>query len=267
MVARQLHRPAGGRLRIIFSGAAPLDRRLANIFRCLSFNLLEGYGLTEASSVVCAPLPGHEQVGTVGKPFPDVEVKIGADSEVLVRGQNVMQGYPNKPDETARTIDRDGWLHTDDQGRFDDSGNLVITGRIKELIVNSYGKNIAPVPIKQALVSSPYIEQVLIVGDRRPFISALIVPARSILEDWAQVRGICSGDYASLIARPEVIELFRSEIERLTANFAPYEKVKKFCLIGEPYAVENGLLIPTLKLRRRRIEQRYRESIESIYRE
>lgn len=267
LVVRRLHRLAGGRLRMIFSGAAPLDRRLANIFRALGFNLLEGYGLTEASPVVCAALPGQERVGTVGRPFPDVEVRIGPDSEILVRGPNVMKGYLNKPAETARTVDKDGWLHTGDQGRFDEFGNLIITGRIKELIVNSYGKNIAPVPIEQALVSSPYIEQALVIGDRRPFISALIVPARRILEDWAQGEGISSDDYSRLIGEPRVIELFRSEVDRLTTNFAPYEQVKQFCLIPEPYTVENGLLTPTLKLRRRRIEERYHKEIESMYRE
>ncbi|MEO0073933.1 MAG: long-chain fatty acid--CoA ligase, partial [candidate division WOR-3 bacterium] len=267
LVVRRLHRLAGGRLRMIFSGAAPLDRRLANIFRAFGFNLLEGYGLTEAAPVICAALPGHERVGTVGRPFPGVEVRIGANSEVLVRGPNVMKGYLNKPEETARTIDQDGWLHTGDQGRFDEFGNLIITGRIKELIVNSYGKNIAPVPIEQALISSPYIEQALVIGDRRPFLSALIVPCRNMLENWAQTKGISANDYHELLLQPRVTELFRSEINRLTASLAPYEQVREFRLIPEPYTVENGLLTPTLKLRRRQVEEIYRNEIESMYRE
>jgi long-chain acyl-CoA synthetase len=267
LVVRKLRKLGGGRIRLIVSGAAPLEKRLANVFRALGFNLLEGYGLTETSPVACAAVPGQERVGTVGRPLPGVEVRIGPDDEVFIRGPNVMRGYLNKPEETARAIDPEGWLHTGDQGRFDDAGNLVITGRIKELIVNSYGKNIPPVPVEQALMTSKYVEQAVVIGDRRPFLSALIVPGRIILEDWARGQNLRYPDYAGLLALPPVLDLFKSEVAKAVANLAPYEQVKQFCLIPEPCTVENGLLTPTLKVRRGKVAEAYRETIESMYRE
>lgn len=267
LVVRKLRKLGGGRIRLIVSGGAPLERKLARTIRNLGFNLVEGYGLTETSPVVCAAVPGAEKVGTVGKPFPGVEVKIGENDEILVRGPNVMLGYYKKPEETARVIDREGWFHTGDQGRFDSEGNLIITGRIKELIVNSYGKNIAPVPIEQALVSSKYIEQAVVVGDRRPYLVALIVPARITLEDYARENHIPFQRYEDLLTHPQIISLFRAEIDRCLRPFAPYEQVRKFRLIAEPFTVENGLLTPTLKTRRPEISRVYTSLIDSMYQE
>lgn len=267
LVIRKLRKLGGGRIRIIMSGGAPLERKLARTFRNLGFNLLEGYGLTETAPVVCAAIPGEEKVGTVGKTFPGVEVKIGENDEILVRGVNVMKGYFKKPEETARAIDGEGWFHTGDQGRFDAEGNLIITGRIKELIVNSYGKNIPPVPLEQALSRSKYIEQAVIFGDKKPYLVALIVPARLTLEDYARENKIPFRQFEELLNHPAIIELFRTEIDRSTTHFAPYEKVRKFCLIPEPLTVENNLLTPTLKVRRNETYQVYRELIESMYQE
>ncbi len=265
LVVRKLQKLGGGRIRLIVSGGAPLERKLARTIRNLGFNLVEGYGLTETSPVVCAAVPGEERVGTVGKPFPGVEVKIGENDEVLVRGPNVMLGYYNKPEETARVIDQDGWFHTGDQGRFDAQGNLIITGRIKEIIVNSYGKNVAPVPIEQALCSSKYIEQAVVFGDRRPYLVALIVPARLTLADYARKSQIPFQDYSDLLKHPEVVCLYQGEISRALMPFAPYEQVRQFRLVPEPFTVENGLLTPTLKLRRNEIFRVYQQLIAEMY--
>lgn len=267
LVVRKLVALGGGRLRLIVSGGAPLDRRLARIIRSLGFNLLEGYGLTETSPVVCAAVPGQERVGTVGKPFEGVEVRIGPDDEVLVRGPNLMKGYLNKPEETARAIDADGWFHTGDQGRFDAEGNLIITGRIKEIIVNSYGKNIAPVPIEQALCSSEYIEQAMVWGDRRPYLVALIVPSRLALEKFGRANGLNFVDTADLLDRPKVRELYRREIDAALTGFAQYEQVRNFRLIPEPFTVENGLLTPSLKLRRPQVALAYEAELQRLYQE
>jgi long-chain acyl-CoA synthetase len=267
LVVRKLVKLGGGRLRLLVSGSAPLDRRLARVIRNLGFNMLEGYGLTETSPIVCAAVPGAERVGTVGRPLDGVEVRIGANEEVLVRGPNVMKGYLNKPEETAKTIDSEGWLHTGDQGRFDDEGNLIITGRIKELIVTAYGKNVAPVPVELALASSEFIEQALVYGDRKPFLSALVVPSRLTLEDHARKTGIEFRDLADLTSRPEVVALFQAEICKALQGFANYEQVRAFRLIPEPFTVENGMLTPTLKMRRPQIGIAYRDLIEEMYKE
>ncbi len=267
LVVRKLHALAGGRVRLIVSGGAPLDRRLARLVRNLEFNLLEGYGLTETSPVVCASVPGEEKVGTVGRPFPGVEVRIGPEGEVLVRGPNVMKGYLNKPDDTARAIDPEGWFHTGDLGRFDDAGNLVITGRIKEIIVTAYGKNVAPVPLEQAIMGSEYIEQAVVIGDRRPFLSALVVPGRLTLEAHAREHGIAARDFEDLTRRPEVADLLRTEVERALAGFASYEQVRAVAVVPEPFTVENGLLTPSLKMRRSRIELAYRKQVDRMYQE
>lgn len=267
LVVRKLKKLGGGRIRLIVSGGAPLERRLALVIRNLGFELLEGYGLTETSPVVCASVPGEGRVGTVGRPFPGVEVKIGPDNEILVRGPNVMQGYLNKPDETAKVIDADGWFHTGDQGRFDDWGNLVITGRIKEIIVTSYGKNVAPVPIEHAILGSGYAEQVMVVGDKRSYLTALVVPGRLTLESAARERGIAFTRYEDLLGEPRIAELFRREIDKALQNFAGYEQVRKFRLIPEPFTVENGLLTPSLKMRRPAVAAQYGDLIEQMYRE
>jgi long-chain acyl-CoA synthetase len=267
LVVRKIVALGGGRLRLIVSASAPLDRRLARVIRSLGFNLLEGYGLTETSPAVCAAVPGQERVGTVGKPFAGVEVRIGPNDEIVVRGPNVMKGYLNKPRETAEVIDTEGWFHTGDQGRFDDAGNLVITGRIKELIITAYGKNVAPVPIELALCASQYVEQAMVYGDRRPFLTTLIVPSPLALAGFARHSGIRFERIADLLDNPVVLDLYRGEIKQALAAFAQYEQVRAFRLVPEPFTVENSLLTPSLKMRRPQISAAYREEIERLYEE
>jgi long-chain acyl-CoA synthetase len=265
LVVRKLTALGGGRLRLLVSASAPLDRKLARTIRNLGFNLLEGYGLTETSPAVCVAVPGQERVGTVGKPFADVEVRIGPSDEILVRGPNVMKGYLNKPKETAEVIDTEGWFHTGDQGKFDEEGNLIITGRIKELIVSSYGKKIAPVAIEQAIAKSKYVEQVMVCGDRKPFLAALVVPSPLALEGFARERGIPFKRYNDVLDNPEVLKLYDEEIRKALAGFAQYEQVRRFKLVPEPFTVENGLLTPSLKIKRPQVITAYNSELEKMY--
>jgi long-chain acyl-CoA synthetase len=264
-VASKFRMIAGGRVRLLVSGGAPLDRRLAKTLLVLGFNILEGYGLTEASPVVASALLEDNRLGTVGKPLDGVEIRIGDTDEILVRGPNVMKGYLNKPDETAKVIDPEGWLHTGDQGRFDEQGNLVITGRIKELIITSYGKNVAPVPIEAEITKSRYIDQALLYGDNREYITALVVPEKCAIEDYARKRELITAGYEELLRSSEIRDLISGELERATADRARHEKVKTFFIVPESFTIANKLLTPTLKLRRKRVIEEYGDEIAAMY--
>ncbi len=265
LVAKKFHKIAGGNLRLVVSGGAPLNKRIGKIYYILGFNICEGYGLTETSPVISATTQQDNKIGTVGKPFPDVEVKIGDNSEILSRGPNLMLGYYNKPEETARAIDQDSWFHTGDQGKFDEKGNLVITGRIKELIVTSYGKKIPPVPIEEKLVKTGQIDQAMIYGDNRSYIIGLIVPNQKAIEYYAKTNNISYADYPSLLQQSSIINFIKSTIDQACKNLAPYEKIKEFALIPEGFTIDNGLLTPTLKLRRSRVFAKYHNLIDQIY--
>ena len=265
IVASKFRKIAGGRLRLLVSGAAPLDRKLAKTLHVLGFNIIEGYGLTETAPIVCTGTLDDNRLGTVGKPLDGVELKIGEWDEILVRGPNLMCGYFNMPEETATAIDGDGWFHTGDQGRLDERGNLVITGRLKELIVTSYGKKVAPVPIEAEILKSPYIDQTVLFGDNKKFIVALVVPQRGAIERYAREKGIAAVDYAELLARPEIGDLVSAEIERATIDLTPFEKVRAFKLLPDGFTVANELLTPTLKLRRKKIVERYQDAIDALY--
>lgn len=265
LVGARFRRIAGGRLRLLVSGGAPLDRKLAKTLHVLGFKIVEGYGLTETAPVVCTGTLEDNRLGTVGKPFDGVEVRIGESDEILVRGPLLTCGYFNMPEETAKAIDGDGWFHTGDRGRFDARGNLAITGRLKELIVTSYGKKVAPVPIEAEIKKSPYVDEVVLCGDNRKFIAALVVPRREAIEEYARDNSIAASGYPELLARGEIRALIASEIERSTVDLAPFEKVRAFTLLAEGFSVANELLTPTLKLRRRKIVERYGNEIGAMY--
>jgi long-chain acyl-CoA synthetase len=264
-VAARFRRIAGGRVRLVLSGGAPLDRKLAKLLWVLGFKIYDGYGLTEATLAVSTGTPEDNRLGTVGKPFPGVEVRIGENDEILVRGPTVMRGYYNRPEDTAAAIDQEGWLHTGDQGRFDECGNLVITGRIKELIVTSYGKNIGSALIEGEIARSPYIDQVILCGDNRKYLTALVVPNRQALKRYGGQCGLGIAGYDDLLRHERVKALVGEEIEKATASCPPHEKVKAFVLLPEGFTVDNDLLTPTLKLRRARIEKRYAAEIAAMY--
>lgn len=265
LVVDKIHAISGGRLRAIMSGGAPLGRRLARIARNFEFPIAEGYGLSEAAPVVAVSVPAEYRVGTVGKPLPGVEVRVSAEGEVLVRGPNVMMGYLNKPEATAEVIDNEGWLHTGDMGRLDEKGYLTITGRIKELIVTSYGKNIAPVPIEDELCRSQYVEQAMVYGDRKAYLVALVVPRKAAVESLARTLGVSAPDYPSLLKSAKLHQQVEADVLKRVKDLAPFEQVKAIALIPEPFTVDNDLLTPTLKLRRPKIVERWQQEIQKLY--
>jgi long-chain acyl-CoA synthetase len=265
LIASRFRRVGGGRLRLIVSGGAPLDRRIGKILRVLGFGVVEGYGLTETSPVVsCGSVEGH-RLGTVGKPLDGVEVRIADDGEILVRGPNVMKGYLGKPDETARVLGEGGWLHTGDLGKFDEDGNLVVTGRSKEIIVTSYGKNVAPAAVEERIARSPYVSQAVVFGDNMKSLVALIVPAREAIERFAREKGLRWTSYDTLLADSVITGLLGDEIKRANAEAPSYERVAGFELLAEPFSEESGTLTPTLKIRRKKVAETCTELIQGLY--
>jgi long-chain acyl-CoA synthetase len=266
LVLHKVRDLTGGRLRFFVSGGAALGRHTAEFFHAFGILVLEGYGLTETSPVVSVNRPEYYRFGTVGRPIPGVEVRIAEDGEILVRGPNVMLGYYNKPAETAEVIDPDGWFHTGDLGSIDADGFLRITGRKKDIIVLANGKNVAPVPIEEQLKSSPYISEAVLFGDEQDVITALIVPNFEQTREWAKMQGLLVQSDAELVALPEVKQLMKQEIDRLTTHLAEFEKVRRFTLLDHPFSIETGELTPTLKVRRHFIKQRYAKELEAMRR-
>ena len=261
LVFSKIKERVGGRLRFFVSGGAPLSQEIAEFFAAANIIILEGYGLTETSPVITNNRLEDVKFGTVGKPIDGVEVKIAEDGEIICRGENVMLGYYNNEAETREVIDENGWFHTGDIGEFDEDGFLRITDRKKNIIVTSGGKNIAPAPMEIALIASKYIEQVVVLGDRRNFVSALIVVAQETLSEWANEQGI-DGE---IIQDERTDKLFENEVSKAMAGFAHYETVKKFKLVADEWSVESGELTPTLKVKRKVVEKKYADLIDSIY--
>jgi long-chain acyl-CoA synthetase len=250
----------GGRLRLTVSGSAPLDPALGRFFLGLGLPVLEGYGLTEAAPVVSVTRLGAPRFGTVGPPLPNVEVKMAADGEILVRGANVMRGYYQRPSDTAAAI-VDGWLHTGDIGALED-GYLRITDRKKELLVTSGGKKVAPQPIEERLRAHPLVREAVVVGDGRHFPSALLVPDFAALD--ARL-GTSTADLATRCEASDVRALFQAAVDTANAPLASFERIKKFALLPTEFTQQTGELTPTLKVRRRVIEERYRAVIDAMY--
>ena len=265
LVAKKFRDAAGGRLRIIVSGGASLDKRIAKILFVVGFNVFEGYGMTEASPVIaCSPVDGI-RLGTVGTALEGVEVKIGESDEILVRGPNVMRGYLGRPEETAEALDSDGWLHSGDQGKLDADGYLTITGRLKDLIVTSYGKNISPRPIEEKMARSKYVAQVMVYGDNKKYLVALVVPDSEAIKQYASENAVAFEDYAALLGSEEIRGLISGEIDRVNKTAPSYEQVRGFDILPEEFTLENGMLTPTLKPRRGRISMIHEDLIERLY--
>lgn len=256
----------GGRVRFFISGGAPLSKDIAEFFYALGLVIYEGYGLTETSPVLAVNRPGALKFGTVGRPIPEVEIKIAPDGEILARGPNVMKGYYKKEAETREAFEG-GWFHTGDIGYLDEDGFLVITDRKKDIIVTSGGKNVAPQAVENLLKTSPYISMAVVLGDRRKFISALIVPNFEKLEAVAREKGWTYADRKELVNKKEVVDLIMSEIDRVCSGLASYERVKRIALLDHEFEIEKGEITPTLKVRRAAIENRYKDLIDSLYRE
>ena len=265
LVYSKIRAGLGGRVRIFSSGGAPLAVELAEFYAAIDVSIFQGYGLTETSPVVSANTRKANKVGTVGRPIPHVEVKIADDGEILVRGACVMQGYYRKPDQTRESFTADGWLRTGDIGHLDEDGYLVVTDRKKELLKTAAGKFVAPQPIENRLKGSQYIANAIVVGDRRKFVSVLLVPNFDAIAEKAREAAHTLPPHEQIAADPWVHALFAVELERQIASLAQYEKPKRFALLPEDFTIANGELTFTMKLKRRVIEQRYRDVIEGLY--
>lgn len=255
----------GGRIRLLVSGGAALPEELALIYIGAGIPIVQGYGLTETSPVITASSIDVNRVGTVGKPIPNVQVRIAADGEIETRGPNVMRGYYHKPEETRAVFSEDGWFKTGDIGTIDKDGFLRITDRKKELLKTSGGKYIAPQPIEQLIKGSRFVNQVVLIGNGRRFPAALIVPDWERLESYAQLKGIETRDRAQLCKHPRIIDLFERQVAALTPDLAQFEKVKKIGLLENELTIEGGELTPTLKVKRRVVDEKYRDVIDALY--
>jgi long-chain acyl-CoA synthetase len=266
LVYAKFREGVGGRIRFFISGGAPLAKELAEFFWAVGIPIYQGYGLTESSPVISTNTVKANKVGTVGRPIPNAEVRIAEDGEILVRGPLVMRGYYRKPEATREAITPDGWLRTGDIGYLDEDGYLVITDRKKELLKTAGGKFVAPAPIENALKTSPFITNAMVVGDKRKFVSALIVPNFANIEAKANLEGKRIGASTAEMCRDSwVNELIAGEMDRLTAGLAQYEKPKRFALLDKDFTFADGQLTYTLKLKRRIVEENYRDVIAKLY--
>jgi long-chain acyl-CoA synthetase len=265
LVYPKIREGLGGRIRVFSSGGGPLAPELAAFYWSIDVPVYQGYGLTETSPIVSANLPGKNKVGTVGRPIKNVEIRIAEDGEILVKGPNVMQGYYQKPEETRKIFTVDGWLCTGDIGRVDEDGYLLITDRKKELLKTAAGKFVAPAPIENLLKTSTCITNAIVVGDRRKFVAALIVPNFVTIEAEARKAGRECPAAAHLINDPFMREVISREMERLTAGLAQYERPKRFALLDQDFTYAGGELTYTMKVKRRVIEQRYQDVIARLY--
>ena len=264
LVFSKLKARVGGRMRYFVSGGAPLAPEINNFFYAAGLVILEGYGLTETSPVICVNTPENFRIGTVGKPVSGVEVKIAEDGEILTRGPHVMKGYYNRPDATREMIDGDGWLHTGDIGVLED-GFLRITDRKKDIIVTAGGKNIAPQPIENKVKTNKYVSQAVMIGDRRKYPIILIVPNWDNLEKWAKLKNLMWTERRQLLAMPTVRAKMEKEVNEELAGFAQYEKPKKIGLLEHDFSIERGELTPKLSVKRRVIDKAYRQQIDELY--
>ncbi len=256
----------GGRLRFCITGGAALSDEIFLIFTGAGISIMQGYGLTETSPVISSNNPTAVRVGTVGRPIRNVNVRIADDGEIEVNGPGVMAGYYHKEQATNEAFTADGWFKTGDIGMIDGDGYLKITDRKKELFKTSGGKYIAPAHIEQMIVASRFVSQVVLVGNERKFPAALIVPNFEMLASYAELKGLDIKTPAEFCSNPRILDLYERQIESLTAGLAQFEKVKKFALLDRELTVENGELTPTLKTKRRVVDEKYRDVIDGLYR-
>jgi long-chain acyl-CoA synthetase len=254
----------GGNVETFISGGAPLGRELAEWFATVGIRIHEGYGLTETSPVIAVNTPINHRIGTVGKILTNLEVRIADDGEILVRGPSVFKGYWNRPEDTRNAF-QDGWFKTGDIGHIDADGYLSVTDRKKELIKTSGGKFIAPQPIENSLKLNPLVGTAVVVGDKRKFACVLISPNFALLQDWARANGISFSAYADLIANTRVQSLYEEAVAGVNEKLARFETLKRVLLVPDEFNPENGALTPTMKLRRRVVEERYRKQIDELY--
>jgi long-chain acyl-CoA synthetase len=267
LIFSKMRTALGGRIRLLVSGGAALPEELGYIYIGAGLPIVQGYGLTETSPVITAGRVEENRIGTVGKPIRGVEVRIAADGEIETRGPHVMRGYYNKPAETDAVLSADGWFKTGDIGAFDEDGFLRITDRKKELFKTSGGKYIAPQPIEQMIKGSQFVSQVVLIGNGRKFAAALIVPDWERVASYVQLKGIKAGSHAELCKNPRIIDLFQRQVASLTSELPQYESVKKVALLENEMTIDGGELTPTMKVKRRVVDEKYRDVIDALYAE
>ena len=267
LVLHKVQERFGGRIRFFISGSAALNADVARWFDATGMLILEGYGLTESSAASFVNLPTSYQFGTVGLPLPGTEVRIAAeDGEILLRGPGIMAGYHNLPEETAETVDPDGWLHTGDIGNIDEGGFLHITDRKKDLFKTSNGKHVAPSAIESIFQGvCPYASQLVVQGEGRTFVSALVTLDPDAIEGWAAENGMGGRPYSELVSTPEVRELVQGYIDELNARLNHWETIKKFVILDRDLSIDDGELTPSMKLRRRVVADKYKKELDSLY--
>jgi long-chain acyl-CoA synthetase len=265
LVFQKIQDRFGGRLHFFVSGSAPMSAELAEFFHAVGILVLEGYGLTETSAATCVNLPNRFRFGTVGPPLPGTELKLAADGEILVRGRGTLRGYHHMPELTAEVKDAEGWVHTGDVGQIED-GFLKITDRKKDLFKTSNGKYIAPTALELKLkMISPYVSQVLIHGENRNFVTALLALDAEAIQKWASGAGLQGKSYTEIVRSPQARSLLESSVKTLNEGLANYEQVKKFAILDEDLTLENGALTPSLKLKRKAVETRFRSLLDGFY--
>jgi len=253
------------RIKVAYAGGGPTSKELCYFFQSLGIELYQGYGLTETSPVTTVNIPGKNKLGTVGPAIEGIEIKIASDGEILIRGANIMKGYLNKPEATKKAIDKEGWFYSGDIGAMDDDGYLTITDRKKELIITSGGKNIAPLPIESAFNTEAFIERVVIIGDGKKYLSALVCPNFELLYDWAKEREIKYKTDADLSKSPKVRELMEERIKEVNKQFPGFQQIKTFALMDHIFSEETLELTPTQKVKRRIVSSKYKDIISSLY--
>ncbi|HET9305352.1 MAG TPA: long-chain fatty acid--CoA ligase [Candidatus Sulfotelmatobacter sp.] len=264
LVFSKLREGMGGQVSTFLSGGAPLGRELAEWYATVGIRIHEGYGLTETSPVIAVNTPVNHRIGTVGKTLPNIEVRIAEDGEILVRGPSVFKGYWNRPEETKAAL-VDGWFKTGDIGNIDADGYLSVTDRKKDLIKTSGGKFIAPQPIENSLKLNSFVGVAAILGERRKFPAVMISPNFTLLEEWARTNNVRFSSRAELVANPKVQALYEEIVEGINQNLARFEKLKRVLVVADEFTPDNGIMTPTLKLRRRVVEERYRQQIDDLY--
>ncbi len=263
----KIRRLFGGNSRVYVSGGAPLGHDMAEWFWKVGIPIFEGYGLTETSPVIASNRRGAYKVGTVGKPVDHIQMKLAEDGEILVKGPSIFKGYWNMPEETKAAFTEDGWFKTGDIGQVDDEGFLSITDRKKDLIKTSGGKFIAPQPIENALKNNPLVAQAAVIGEKRKYASVIISPNFPLLEDWARTHGAAFSNREDLVHQPQVRRLYEGIIEELNKNLAHFETIKKVMLVPDEFSIATGEITPTLKLKRRVVENKYKQQIDQLYQE
>jgi long-chain acyl-CoA synthetase len=265
-VLQKIQKRFGGRIRFFISGSAALNADVARWFDAAGMLILEGYGLTESSAASFVNLPTSYVFGTVGLPLPGTEVLIAADGEILLKGPGIMAGYHNLPEETAENVDPEGWLRTGDIGELDEGGFLRITDRKKDLFKTSNGKHVAPSAIESIFQGvCPYASQLIVQGEGRTFVSALVTLDPDAIAGWATENGMEGMPYAELVTSPAVRELVQGYIDQLNAKLNHWETIKKFVILDRDLSIDDGELTPSMKLRRRVVADKYKKELDSLY--